>query len=309
MYLSNVQHISTLHLCLAEIAMLLPQLARLRTVQCLAIETWCAAQALDLAILLGPQSSSSSSSSRHVEFQFKDVTGFTSMSVSRAFDTAPQIETLRVINLRDEDYIYVYKVLNEIATAQDSDEEDEERRQQNAVQMMRQWRVIEDRLVSKYKWIASMAHISSFTFGFCYVWTAAVWREALLPICPNLKHLELHGWSQLGSIPGTNQIMDIRRDSEDAMAACFAAATRLRSLVLVDFPISSITSKTLSATHVRIAYSKNWSEPVVVEELHEFLESLHNTQEVILDVPMQQPFRSTIDSQFRHPLLKMKLYS
>ncbi|CDH60919.1 predicted protein [Lichtheimia corymbifera JMRC:FSU:9682] len=293
----NVLHVDTLHLCLEEIMSVLKQLPRVRAIHCQAIEPWCASRPFDIHALV-------QGNSRQVEFQFRDMAGFTTIATTAPFQQQQQhIHTLRVINLRSEDYNQVDTLLKEFTTKEE--EEDDGDDDDGTNMMQQQWLAMQNLLVQKYQWIAHLSNLTHLTFGSCYTWTHNVWLQALLPICPQLRHLELHGWRRIG-IPtsSTGFVGSIGNDAQQAMLKCFEAAHDLDTLVLVDFWIEP--PMLVSAKHLCIRYTDHWPDPLLGEQLAAFMDDLQpDVQDITLRIPPNQI--PHVASHCTHPALTIEI--
>lgn len=293
----NVLHVDTLHLCLEEIMSVLKQLPRVRAIHCQAIEPWCASRPFDIHALV-------QGNSRQVEFQFRDMAGFTTIATTAPFQQQQQhIHTLRVINLRSEDYNQVDTLLKEFTTKEE--EEDDGDDDDGTNMMQQQWLAMQNLLVQKYQWIAHLSNLTHLTFGSCYTWTRNVWLQALLPICPQLRHLELHGWRRIGiPISSTGFVGSIGNDAQQAMLKCFEAAHDLDTLVLVDFWIEP--PMLVSAKHLCIRYTDHWPDPLLGEQLAAFMDDLQpDVQDITLRIPPNQI--PHVASHCTHPALTIEI--
>lgn len=288
----NVLQVDTLHLCLEEIMNVLKQLPRVRTIHCQAIEPWCATRSFDIHALI------QGNNSRQVEFHFRDMAGFTTIATT-PLQQQQHIHTLRVINLRSEDYNQVDSFLKSLTA------EEEEDGDIHNDYLMHQWSNMQSQLVQKYRWIANMPNLTHLTFGSCYTWIRDVWLQALLPICPQLQHLELHGWRRLGipSSSSTGLVGSIGNSAQQAICQCFEAAHDLKTLVLVDFLIEPPMS--VSARNVCICYTEDWPDPLDGQQLSAFMDDIQDVQDITIKIPPRQI--PHIVSYCTHPAMKIEI--
>lgn len=248
--LKHVTHLETSNLCLAEIGHLSQQLklitSDMESITCKNIETWCDTRQFSTDLF------SAHPHLHQVCFHFSEDghSGFASIhnapeSVAPVLD---DIKTLVLTSVRDDEDMDQHDVLEKmqiVETNMDevfSQEQMQQVEQQKAV-LLQIWSDVEQKLLKKYAYLASIRNLEHLDFGFCYAWTPAMWRSlgCLAECNPHLKYVGLHGWDQLGKLgkfaSRSSTFQPIRADAESAMAECFEAMPNLTTLKLVDFAI------------------------------------------------------------------------
>ncbi|KAI7857838.1 hypothetical protein BDC45DRAFT_343666 [Circinella umbellata] len=239
---TSVCQLTTLRLCLSEIDSLIHQLLlqTLDSLECRKIETWCALGPLDM-----PGFILTNSLLQQVTLQFSDVSGFTSILAKPLTTNDNKIHKICIVNLRDTDQVELTRLVTEIELIQDQDVYDDNDYGSDTVNhndLVSRWQAFESMQLDKYGWISQLPNLRHFSFGYCHSWSAAVWRNAVLPRCSTLETLELHGWMRLNS-PLRKQLLDhsypqlsVQKHAEDAISSCFAElGDHLQTLKLVDF--------------------------------------------------------------------------
>ncbi|KAI7905435.1 uncharacterized protein BX663DRAFT_467934 [Cokeromyces recurvatus] len=278
---SHITTLQTSNLCLAEIKHLFQHIflrveSGLRFLICKNIETWCDTVRFDFELI-----------KRHphlqqVQFSFMEDghSGFASihntLSLSTSMGTIkPVIRSFTLVNIRDAEYFEqrnLLAIMEEVENDQEEiyAEQDLEQHEGKKNLLMEGWRDLEQSLVRKYSFFASLNHLEHLEFGFCYAWTPKIWRNILGKIfsqSPQLKSLTLYGWDQLGKLEKigskSSTIQPTRVAAESAIAECFELLPNLISLKLIDFSIGPGLLRAAkhiahSLRHLDIVFGKNF---------------------------------------------------
>lgn len=241
----------TFNLCLAEIEFLSRQVqeikAQLRTLVCDHIETWCDMKNFSLRMVENLRELTC------VEFKFAQNgrSGFASMH-SRAYlyeSPTNKLTEFVVTSIHDEEVDEQLGLIHQLEHLESDQEElylerDIEQANRKRLLVLQAWRHNNVELLNKYQFFYSLKNLNRFEFGFCHAWTAHMWRECfknIIVASPDLLHLGLHGWNQLGKLVKrgirSTTIQPFRVDAEEAIAECFESVHELKSLKLVDFSV------------------------------------------------------------------------
>ncbi|KAI8366761.1 uncharacterized protein BYT42DRAFT_618268 [Radiomyces spectabilis] len=275
--IAKLSRLVTKNLCLYEILRILKQLGgcqRLRALDWTNIETWCHSQQFTFDLF----NDFDQLQHLRIRFQKDGANGFAPFCARTSIPrTLPaNLSDLCITCVRDLEHVEqrsilesldsLYLRLNEIYN--DDDMDDFRQRERD---LIARWQDIEQALLIKYSYAASLPALQHFEIGFCYAWTAAVWRQVLLTMAQNTSifHLGLYGWDQLMRLQGTalrcSEMEQIRIEAEQSIAECFLEmAPRLRYLELIDFSIGLgllQTAHHLTALqHVHIRYSSSFKK-------------------------------------------------
>ncbi|CEP19476.1 hypothetical protein [Parasitella parasitica] len=245
--LTHVTHLETSNLCLAEIGHISQELKLITpdiiSITCNNIETWCDTRQFSTNLF------SAHPRLNKICFRFNEDghSGFSSIHnvPEEAIPVLNDIKSFVLTSVRDYEDVEQHDVLGKMQIVENN--MDEVFSQEQILQVEQQksslllvWSDIEQRLLKKYRYLASVKNLEHLDFGFCYAWTPAMWRNfrSLAKSNPNLKYVGLHGWDQLGKFASrSSTFQPIRADAESAIAECFEAMPNLITLKLVDFAI------------------------------------------------------------------------
>ncbi|OBZ87407.1 hypothetical protein A0J61_04547 [Choanephora cucurbitarum] len=334
--LTHVTHLYTFNLCLAEIEYVSQQLksTRMEELVCNHIETWCDMRRFSFDLIqCHPYL-------RHVQFRFMEDghSGFASIHNSHRLSGEKQtelsllpIESLQIVSIRDAECLEqrsLLVVMEEIENDRDEvySQQDIDRLEHKQHILIESWHLLESALYQKYQFLSCLHQLKHLELGSCYAWAPKVWRycfKKAIESSPQLKHLGLHGWDQIGRFEKmgskSSAIEPIRADAESAILECFQSLKELASLELVDFSVGSgllqagpLLAPTIQ--HVRIAYSRSSiryiSEPadvwLLIGPLKEFLISLFSGTTQHKNRWIELQFHSDLIKQIQHNMFFSK---
>ena len=303
--LPYICNIYCFNLCLAEIELLSSQILMaksiLKSLVCINVETWCHTRSFSADII-----------QRHrdlnrVAFRFKQngLIGFSSLHSPSALPQmrlSSEITHFILTSVHDDETRMQRATLTDLERVENSRNElyydhDLEQIEELKQELLKSWSLVEEALIDKYYFISTLSNLTHLEFGFCYAWTPKMWREIIGKVVlasPQIKHLSLHGWDQLGRLEKlgnqSTSIQLIRVDAEMAIAELLQSMPHLITLRLTDFsvgpgllnggPFLSKTLKNLEIVYTR-TMSKHFTEPadswLLLGPLKEFITSIFSS--------------------------------
>ncbi|KAG2203588.1 hypothetical protein INT47_011682 [Mucor saturninus] len=249
-HLTQIEHLHTSNLCLAEIDHVSQQLVtksdKLGWLVCTEIETWCDSRRFSADLI------QKHTYLERVQFEFKEDghSGFAPIhTLSKLNGELTLVKSFRLTSIRDEELLDQRNILTILENTEETRDElyhlaDIERYDQGIQILLQSWDNISYELNHKYEFMKSLRLLERLHFGFCFAWTPLVWRETFGTVMQHnagLSHLSLHGWDQLGKLSKVGHrcsvIQPVRADAEAAISECFAMMSQLEQLQLVDFSI------------------------------------------------------------------------